>query len=663
LSEDTLLAVWERHRPEMLNRVAVIERAVTALITGDLGAELRGDAQGAAHTLAGSAGTFGYSRASQLAREIESELEGAELASVPGLSKLALSLRGELEADIQVAAAESPVPADTQDRVRMLLVSAQPELCARVATEAQARAIDLPIASSVQEAQTLCQARRPAIVLLDLTLPASDVQGVYRLLSTDVVCEGPIPLLALAEGNVFSERVEVARHGGEGLLASSLPGADLLDAAAQLLRRERLTATRVLLVDDDPAVLDAMRVLLEGHELEVFTLADPRRFWETLSEVEPELLLLDLDMPAVNGRELCGVVRGDPRWSHLAVIFVTAHSDPATVESLFAAGADDYIAKPLRGSELITRVTNRLERIRLHRQHAESDSLTGLATRAKAGELLERLLALGERFSQPVSVAILDLDRFKAINDTQGHAAGDSVLRGLGRHLARDFRGDDVVGRWGGEEFIAGMYGMTRQAGVRRLGEILSRFSKEPFQGEHGTFKAAFSAGVAQFPLDGRDPGSLLAAADEALYSAKTAGRGQVLAAERRAPSERVDVVCVEDDPALVELLLSTLETHGYSARAITDGEQARGVLCGSHPELRCSVLLLDVDLPGLDGHSLLRQFARQGLLGSMRVIMLTARASELETLKTLQLGAFDHVAKPFSLPVLMHRVKRAAEA
>lgn len=323
----------------MIERVAVIERAVTALITGDLDAGLLGEARSAAHTLAGSAGTFGYVHASQLAREIESELEDAGVASVPGISKLTLSLRGELEAEAAATLSAPPVPVDSdEDRVR-------------------------------------------------------------------------VPL----------------------------------------------QATRALLVDDDPAALDAMRVLLEGHQFEVFTLADPGRFWETLQEVEPELLLLDLDMPGVNGRELCGVVRGDARWSHLAVIFVTAHSDPETVQSLFAAGADDYIAKPLKGSELLVRVSNRLERIRLHRQHAESDGLTGLATRAKASETLGRLLLLGERFSQPVAVAMLDLDRFKAINDTQGHAAGDSVLRGLGRHLAREFRGNDVVGRWGGEEFAAGM--------------------------------------------------------------------------------------------------------------------------------------------------------------------------------------------------------------
>jgi diguanylate cyclase (GGDEF)-like protein len=667
LSENALLVVWERHRPEMLERVALIERAVTALITDDLSAELLGEAQSAAHTLAGSVGTFGYVHASQLAQEIESELDGAERTNVPDISRLTLSLRGELEAEAAATLSAPSVPVDcSEDRVRVLLLSAQHELCARIVTEARARGIDLPTAGSLQEARVLCEHRRPSIVLLDLSLPAGEVQCAYALFSSEQNAPDggvSVPVLALTDGRAFAERVEVARRGGQGLLSSSLSAADLLDAAVHRLERERLQATRVLLVDDDPAVLDAMRVLLEGHQLKVCTLANPESFWETLQEVEPELLLLDLDMPGVNGRELCSVVRGDPRWSHLAVIFVTAHGDPQTVESLFASGADDCIAKPLRGSELITRVANRLERIRLHRHYAESDGLTGLATRAKASETLRRLLLLGERFSQPVSVAMLDLDRFKAINDTQGHAAGDSVLRGLGRHLAREFRGDDVVGRWGGEEFIAGMYGMARQDGVRRLVEILKRFSDEPFQGTQGTFRASFSAGVAQFPLDGRDPDEILAAADDALYSAKAAGRAQVLAAKRRAPSEHVDVVCVEDDRALVELLLTTLQTHGYSARAISDGEQARGALCGSHPALRCDVLLLDVDLPGLDGHSLLRQLAQQSLLGSMRVIMLTARASEPETLKTLELGAFDHVAKPFSLPVLMHRVKRAIEA
>jgi CheY-like chemotaxis protein len=111
--------------------------------------------------------------------------------------------------------------------------------------------------------------------------------------------------------------------------------------------------TRLLLLDDDAIVLEAMRAMLEASDdvLEVFTITDPRDLWEMLWEVAPELLVLDVHMPHIGGIELCRAVRSDPRWSHLSAIFVTSDISPQTVESLFAAGADDYLAKPLRGTE------------------------------------------------------------------------------------------------------------------------------------------------------------------------------------------------------------------------------------------------------------------------------------------------------------------------
>ncbi len=243
------------------------------------------------------------------------------------------------------------------------------------------------------------------------------------------------------------------------------------------------------------------------------------------------MLILDVDMPGVNGPELCRTVRNDPRWSRLAVIFATARTDAATVEEVFNAGADDYIAKPIVGPELVSRVANRLERVRLYRTHAETDYLTGLANRAKSDEGLAQLAALADRFSEPLSVAMLDIDSFKLVNDRHGHAMGDSVLRRLGEHLRRDFRGNDVVGRWGGEEFIIGMYGMTRQNGVKRLTDTLKRFGEEEFTGSQGTLRVSFSAGVAEYPLDGPDQHAVSRAADQALYRAKATGRARVLAA------------------------------------------------------------------------------------------------------------------------------------
>ena len=205
----------------------------------------------------------------------------------------------------------------------------------------------------------------------------------------------------------------------------------------------------------------------------------------------PELLILDVDMPVINGPELCRTVRNDPRWSGLAVIFATARTDAATIEEVFDSGADDYVPKPIVGPELVNRVANRLERVRLYRAQAETDYLTGLANRSKADEGLAALAALSDRFSEPLAVAMLDLDGFKLVNDRHGHAVGDSVLRRLGEHLRRDFRGNDVVGRWGGEEFIVGMYGMTRR--TRNGYGDAARFGEEEFQGSDGALRVSFS--------------------------------------------------------------------------------------------------------------------------------------------------------------------------
>jgi len=343
-------------------------------------------------------------------------------------------------------------------------------------------------------------------------------------------------------------------------------------------------------------------------------------------------------------------------------VFLTARADADAVRRLFAAGADDYVAKPLVGPELMVRITNRLERVRLLRALAETDGLTGIANRRRAGEMLGQLIRLSDRYGQPLSVAVVDLDGFKRINDSFGHAAGDAVLLRLAELLQRSFRGEDVVARWGGEEFLIAMYGMARHDGVRRVGELLERFREEEFRAERGTFTMTFSAGVAQYPEDGADPASLLKAADDALYAAKQSGRAAVVPARRPTGEvvDAVDVAVVEDDDVLAELLVHTLQTEGHRTRRFTEGDRAAAALGGPAPEVPARAVLLDVNLPGLDGISVLRRLATEGTLRQTRVIMLTARSAEAEVVQALELGAFDHVAKPFSMPVLMHKVRRA---
>ncbi len=548
-TEDTLRAIWQQHRAGALQRVATIERAVQALTAAEPDQQLRVEASREAHSLIGSVGTFGFVRASEAARELELELADPTPARAGEMSRLVAVIYSELQGEaLAHQEARRIAPDGTQrgdpaadrrtepagEQLRVLVVDDDRALCERIAAEATLRGVRCDTAASPREARSaLCAERPPTIVLLDLTFPPDDATDAYALLSQLSEATPPVPVLVLTGTDAFTDRVEAARRGSRAFLPKSLLPSQVLDAVEQFLARERLTATRVLVVDDDPAVLDAMRTLLEPHDLEVSTLADPLRFWEQLEEVAPELLILDVDMPGMNGPELCRTVRNDPRWSGVAVIFVTAHTDVATVEEVFRAGADDYVPKPIVGPELVSRVANRLERVRLYRARAETDYLTGLASRAKADEGLAQLATLADRYSEPLSVAMLDLDNFKLVNDRHGHPVGDSVLRRLGEHLRRDFRGNDVVGRWGGEEFIVGMYGMTRKDAVRRLTDTLKRFREEQFLSGEGTLRVSFSAGVAEYPRDGSDLGTVSRAADQALYRAKVAGRARVLAADR----------------------------------------------------------------------------------------------------------------------------------
>jgi diguanylate cyclase (GGDEF)-like protein len=164
------------------------------------------------------------------------------------------------------------------------------------------------------------------------------------------------------------------------------------------------------------------------------------------------------------------------------------------------------------------------------RRAAETDPLTELPNRRKACRDIEKLLALARRQNATLSFAILDLDHFKRVNDTYGHAAGDSVLQSFGRFLGKSVRTEDVVGRWGGEEFLVVMYGCSAEDAVTRLNRLREQFMQQHFNSESGTFQVTFSGGVAAFPLSGASPEKVYEAADRALYEAKKQGRNRIAA-------------------------------------------------------------------------------------------------------------------------------------
>ena len=539
-NQSNIKAIWEKNKQKYIARLTVVEQAVTALQSGNLSKTLQEKALQSVHTLAGSVGSFGFSEASEISREIEKLLKSEEApvqSKIQKLSELVFYLRKELETD-KVSLSKSSISEENiysqcflpvKPESRLLIVDDDRELAESLVEEAIAWGMQVEAVFDIAQAREAIACQKPNVVLLDLCFPDSADNG-FELLAELNAVQPPIPVLVFTAKESFVDRIKVARLGGRSFLQKPISTVGVMEAIAYVLQQADLPLAKLLIVDDDPQVLDYLYSLLEPWGFKLILLDDPQKFWDTLETSVPDFLILDIEMPEFSGIELCQVVRNDPRWHELPVLCLSERKDSSILHQVFAAGADDYVQKPIVGPELIARLLNRLEREQMRRFLAEIDGLTGISNRRNSIQELTRLIHLAERHKKPFCLMLLDLDWFKDINDQYGHEAGDRVLAKLGELLKQNFRCEDVVGRWGGEEFAIGLYGMNKSQGVARLTTFLEIFRSTPFtDASDRVFHVSFSAGVAEYPADGTDLQTLYRQADRMLYQAKAAGRNRVL--------------------------------------------------------------------------------------------------------------------------------------
>lgn len=304
----------------------------------------------------------------------------------------------------------------------------------------------------------------------------------------------------------------------------------------------------ILVADDEPVNLALIKRRLEWEEYRVETAEDGGQAVESAKSLLPDLVILDVMMPVLDGLQACRLLKEDPTTRDIPVIFLSALDDTDTKVNGLALGANDYISKPFRVEELIARVAVaiRLKRERdLLQESAEelrrraeaasemsmTDALTGLLNRYGLQRALQRELSEARRYTRPLSCLLLDIDFFKLINDTHGHAAGDAALMQAARVLTESVRGSDVVCRYGGEEFLV-LAPETDASGAHSLAEkIRLAVSSRLFGDGERAFALTLSAGVAEL-LPGESGNDMIARADLALYQAKHRGRDRVEAAE-----------------------------------------------------------------------------------------------------------------------------------
>jgi DNA-binding response OmpR family regulator len=353
----------ENFKAKIGSRIAVLKLAADALRKGTFDAQVRQKAEQEAHKLAGSLGSFGFPKGSLLANEIEDLFQTQKFISQAKcfyLDKLLMELQRELE--------KSPVE---QTQNLLLVISNDRQVVEGLIKEAKNQEIQIKVATNLTAATSIIPSLNPHVVLLDIDIEKDSLKLIKELSQrSPTLGETPtpqIPVLVFTERNNFSDacgglrlRLEVARSGGRAFLQKSMPPNEILESVSQILQQTRITKARVMVVDDDPQTLTVIQQTLEQLGLTLKTLEDSRYFWDTLAEFSPDLLILDVEMPHISGIELCQIVRNDPYWKFLPVMFLVDNLSADIVEQIFALGADDCLIKTANNSQLITRMLNRL---------------------------------------------------------------------------------------------------------------------------------------------------------------------------------------------------------------------------------------------------------------------------------------------------------------
>jgi two-component system cell cycle response regulator len=301
-----------------------------------------------------------------------------------------------------------------------------------------------------------------------------------------------------------------------------------------------MTQPVVLVAEDSLVVRAVLRRHLEERDYNVVEADDGNAALSTCREIRPDVVLLDIEMPGLDGHQVLAALKADPELAEIPVVFLTGRTSTDDIVEGLRLGAHDYLKKPFEASELIARVSAavRMKKLQdeLRARNAEldlvsrTDSLTGLANRRQLVERLGEMGSASRRHDRVLGVLMLDIDHFKRVNDTAGHDAGDCVLREFAARLARLPRVEDVVGRWGGEEFLA-LLPDTDFEGSRLFGQrVIGAIAAEPFQLPDGT-KLDITVSIGCAVEVAHDPEKLVANADAALYEAKAAGRNRLVCA------------------------------------------------------------------------------------------------------------------------------------
>jgi diguanylate cyclase (GGDEF)-like protein len=378
---------------------------------------------------------------------------------------------------------------------------------------------------SIKAFNAATETQQPDLVLLDIMMPETSSEQVFDYAAK--LTQRGVKVISYSSLFNLEMRLAAVRAGVLDFIVKSMSILGIIEKINRVLHLQKTRAYRVIFVDDQQSMGEFYQTLLEEADCEVYYSSSVEDMFNKVDDFYPDLFLLDMNMPDVNGLEVAKIIRQQKLFDFTPIVFLTADEQLETKLAALNSGADDVIAKSTPPALVVKQLITRLGRALAVKDFVSKDALTGVLNHGQIMEAALNSYRLSQRQKSTASIAMLDIDHFKLVNDTFGHSAGDKVLSGLGQLLGRSLRTTDYIGRYGGEEFLLVFVGATPSDALVKLNQIRLAFSKMVFEAKDKTFKCTFSAGIVDLANNSSLPHAINEA-DQALYVSKEGGRNQV---------------------------------------------------------------------------------------------------------------------------------------
>ena len=373
------------------------------------------------------------------------------------------------------------------------------------------------------------------LVLLDIVMPNISQEHVFDF-AKELVEKG-VKVISCSSTFTFESRLLAVRAKVTDYVVKPVNTYVLVEKIGRALSLQQNRKYQIVIVDDQETMGTFYKAMLEQVGCEVLFFDSAKALFHALDDLSPDMFLLDMMMPDVDGLEVAQMIRQEHKFDFAPIIFITGDELIENSIAAIDAGADDVINKSTPVPQITHQILTRLSRASKVSAYVAKDALTGVLNHSQIVERANQSIRSSIRRQSKATIAVIDVDHFKRVNDTHGHVVGDKVLCALGQLLANSVRETDIVGRYGGEEFVIVFNDCTVDDGANKVQLIKDVFSHMRFTSERSSFAVTFSAGLVDLTRY-QNVMPAIAAADKALYKAKSDGRNKVVKYKIAAPKK-----------------------------------------------------------------------------------------------------------------------------